>query len=106
MNPQNGLIGDAQMTELPQMEIDDTTLVEEKKMARYAKSSEYKRIKEHFEGRIKFYQNYLPDGREITDKNVAQIGEAWVVANTIIRELQNVLDTYEIALEAVKNASE
>ena len=105
MGPNNAIIGDAQMTELPQMVVDENELNEEKKMARYSKSSEYKRIKEHFEGRIKFYQNYLPDGREITDKNLTQIGESWVVANTVIRELQNVLDSYELAAEAVDGSS-
>ena len=102
MGPTNGIIGDAQMTELPQMVMDDNVLTEEKKMARYSKSSEYKRIKQHFEDRIAFYQNYLPDGRPIgSSSNMVEIGQSWVVANTIIQELQNVLDSYDIAAEAV-----
>ena len=102
---QNGIIGDAQMTDLPQMVVDENELNEEKKMARYSKSSEYKRIKNHFEERIAFYKTYLPDGREITSIDMAEAGQSWVVANTIIRELQNVLDSYELAAEAVNGDS-
>ena len=99
---QNGIIGDITGTELPQMVVDEKELTEEKKMARYSKTSEFKRIKQHFEERIAFYQKYLPDGREITSAaNMVETGQSWVVANTIIRELQNVLDSYELAAEVV-----
>lgn len=99
---QNGIIGDITGTELPQMVIDEKELTEEKKMARYSKTAEYKRIKQHFEERIEFYRKYLPDGREITSAaNMVETGQSWVVANAIIRELQTVLDSYDIAAEVV-----
>lgn len=98
---QNGIIGDITGADLPEMVIDEKELTDEKKMARYSKTTEYKRIEQHFKERIAFYKTYLPDGREITSVDMAEAGQSWVVANTIIRELQNVLDSYEIAAEVV-----
>lgn len=102
---QNGIIGDAQATELPEMVPDEASLHEEKKMARFSKSSEFKRIEQHFKERIAFYQQYLPDGRPISQVPAKDLEAMWIAANAIIGELQGVLDGYEIAAEAVKDVS-
>lgn len=86
------------------MEASEDLLVEEKKMAKYSRSAEFKRIQEHFNERIKFYQSKLPDGRDI---GVGQLPtpEEWVIANAIIAEFNLVIDMYERAAEAVKEAN-
>ena len=42
---QNGLIGDNYGIDLPQMEVDKQDLDEEKRMARFSKSKEFKKLK-------------------------------------------------------------
>lgn len=104
MQPQNVLIGDSTGVELPQMEASEDLLVEEKKMAKYSRSAEFKRIQDHFSERISFYQSKLPDGRDV---GVGQLPtpEEWVVANAIIAEFNLVINMYERAAEAVKDAN-
>lgn len=103
MEPQNIIIGDSTGFDLPQSEIDEETLVEEKKMAKFTRTGEYKRIAEWCEGRIAFYQTFLPDGREVgMDK--APTPEDWAVANRVIAELKALMNAYEIATAAVKDS--
>jgi hypothetical protein len=101
---QNAIIGDSTGTDLPKMEVDEKQLMEEKRMAQYAKSPEFQKIKLHFEERIKFYQNYLPDGRPIVGASQTDREGAWVIANAIIAELNAILGTYAQVTEAVENA--
>ena len=105
MQPKNALIGDATGVELPQMELTDNFLVEEKKMAKYSRSTEFKRIQEWCEGRIEFYQTKLPNGAEI-GLDVAPSTEDWRVANRVIGELRALLAQYEMAATAVKESHE
>ncbi len=100
---QNGIIGDAQSTELPELIPDENSLNEEKKMARFSKTSEFKRIEQHFKERIEFYKKYLPDGRLVASVPAKDLDGMWIAANAIIGELQGVLDGYEIAAEVVKD---
>lgn len=99
---QNGLIGDAFGTDLPIMREDVQMLVEERKMAKYSRSSEFKRIQEHCQERIAFYQTFLPNGAEI-GVDMVPTPEDWRVANRVIGELKLLMNMYEIAAEAVKN---
>jgi hypothetical protein len=102
---QNGIVGDSFGTDLPTTQVDNNSLLEEQKMARFSKTTEYKRLKEHLEERISFYQSYLPSGDAITLKqDTNQLGQNWLVANAIIAEFQAVLLAYENAKEVVKNA--
>lgn len=103
MGPSNGIVGDSFGLDLPESVMDEQSLNEEKKMARYSKSKEFKRLKEYMEARINFYQKYLPDGRPVaaTDNVTA---EDWRVANTVISEFKNVIDQYELAADVVKRA--
>lgn len=104
MQPSNGIMGDMTGVELPQMQVNKDVLTEEKKMAKYSRSSEFKRIQEWCEGRISFYQTYLPNGAEV-GLDVAPSAEDWRVANRVIGELRALMNSYEIASEAVKEAS-
>lgn len=105
MQPSNGIMGDMTGVELPQMQVNKDVLTEEKKMAKYSRSSEFKRIQEWCEGRIAFYQTYLPNGAEV-GLDVAPSAEDWRVANRVIGELKALMNSYRIASEAVKEASD
>lgn len=106
MGPNNAIIGDAQSIDLPQAQLDETGLNEERRMAKYSKTDEFKRIQKHFEERIKFYQTYLPDGRPVVNVPVNELGNKWLIANAIITEFEAVINIYEQATAAVEEASE
>lgn len=104
--PSNAVVGDLdQPTDLPVTNVPDEMLEEERKLAKYSRTAEFKRLKEYMEGRIKFFQTYLPDGRSVSslDPNV-NLSEQWRAANIVIAEFQNVLNQYEQAKEVVDNA--
>lgn len=77
-------------------------LANEKHMATFASSKEFERLREYFEGRIAFYQSYLPDGRSIAGE--VPTPEQWAIANAVIGEFKLVISSYLQAAEAVKNA--
>lgn len=98
MPEQHGIIGDQDFgTELPQMQVDADQLTEEKSMAKYAKSGEFQRIREHFNERVVFYQSFLPDGRPVAEATL----EDWKVANRIIAELNFIMAQYDNAKETL-----
>lgn len=99
MGAQNGIVGDDLGIELPEIKVPEQDLTAEKNMARFSKSEEFQKLKEHLEGRISFYQNFLPDGRAIGENIPSP--EQWVIANAIIGEFNAVLGAYEQAREAV-----
>jgi hypothetical protein len=101
--PQNAITGDDYATDIPVSQVDENELNEEKKAAKYARSHEYKKLKAHWESRIKFYQQYLPDGRPLTEVSPEQRNEMWVVANLVIGELKNAMNYYETSKEIVEN---
>lgn len=105
MQPQNGIVGDITGTELPIMEQQADQLAEERKMAKYSKTTEFKRIQDHFRERIEFYQKYLPNGTPIEGVPMAELAQNWAVANAIIKELNSVIDGYYLAAEVVKDAN-
>lgn len=110
------MIPDEFGTELPETRVEEEQLVNEKNMARFSKSKEFKALKEYMEARIDFFQQYLPDGNSInggldaTGKQVEHLDDAtiasyWRAANLVIGEFRRVLDEYERASEVVKNAT-
>lgn len=101
---QNGILDESSIIGPQETVVDEDILQEERKMATFAKSKEFERLKDHLESRIAFYKQYLPDGRALTDVDEAERGRMWLVATTIINEFDLVLSTYENALEAVKSA--
>lgn len=90
-------------TDLPVTQIDEQQLEREKGMARFSKTKEFKILADYIDSRIEFFKKYLPDGRPLTVENVSK--EDWVVANVVIGEFSSILDAYEKANEAVKNAT-
>jgi hypothetical protein len=98
---QFGIIGDNLGTDLPHMQPAEDTLKEEKKMAKYSRSAEFKKIQEWCEERISFYQAYLPNGMEV-GLDVQPSPEDWRVANRVIGEFKALLNGYEIAKDIVK----
>lgn len=102
--PDNIIMGEATGIDLPQAEVEDTTLREEKKLAKYSRTAEFKRIQAHCEERIAFYQTQLPNGAEIGLEVVPSV-EDWRVANRVIGEFKLLMNIYETAAEAVKDAT-
>lgn len=105
MGPQNGLIGDSSPVELPETQIDDTQFNEMQKTARFSKSKEYQDLKRYLEGRIEFYQQYLPNGQAIGAAKPEDIPGAWVAANVIVGEMRAIMAVYEQAAEFIKDES-
>lgn len=103
MGPANGIMGDNYGIDIPQVNVDKSQLDEEKAMARFSKSKEFKKLKEMMEARMEFYQKALPDGRPITAVDTAERAQMWVVANAVIGEFNLLLDAYENAKEVTKN---
>lgn len=100
-----GIIGDAYPTELPVTDVPTQDLTEEKKMAKFSKTAEFKRLKTHMEERIAYYQTFLPSGKSVLEaEDVTKLGQNWLVAQAIVTELQAIIDAYELANETVKNA--
>lgn len=101
MAQQHGIIGEDFGTELPVTNQDEAILLEEQKLARFSKTKEYRRLKEHLEQRIEYYQTYLPTGESVAGANPEKLGLNWAVANAIIAEFNAVISAYEGAREAV-----
>lgn len=103
MQAQNGIIGDENYgTELPEIQMDRESLLEEARMAKFSRTKEFKKLKEYAEGRIAFYQSNLPDGRPVKGSTVT--GEDWRIANSIIGEFKALLGAYEGAAEGLEHA--
>ena len=102
MGAQNGVVGDSFSVEVPEMVVDQETLAEERKMAKYSKTAEFERIKRYMEGRILHYQSALPDGRPLTEVNDQERAEMWVIANAVIGEFKSFLAEFELARDAVE----
>ncbi len=91
---------------VPEPVLPEEELVFEKKLAKFAKSDNFKILKEHLESRKRFYQRFLPGGMAIADATNEERGWRWLAANTIIEELDTIIFTYESAAEAVRDAGE
>lgn len=100
---QNGIIGDSAGIDLPQAVVDNNQFQEEKMMAAFSRTDEFKRLKQHLEERIKFYETYLPSGSPAgtTELSNEKLGENWKVANQVITEFRAVISAYEIANEVL-----
>ncbi len=104
--PQNVIAGDEDYgTSLPQTQVDETNLNIVKNLAKFSKTKEFSKLKEHLENRIAFYQGNLPDGRPINTVKVSDIDGMWMISNAVIGEMKAIIDIYEMAAEEVKNAT-
>lgn len=98
---QNAIVGELdEPTRIPETQVPEQSLEEERKLAKYSQSQEFKRLQKFLEARIQFYQGFLPDGRPIDATPVKS--EDWRVANAIIKEFNLVLSEYENARQVVK----
>ena len=102
---QNAITGDiADITELPVTQVSDQDLQNEKNMAKFSKTKEFRVLKEHIESRIKFFQTQMPDGTSTIMQPVEDLIAHWKVANLVIGEFQAILDAYENAKKVVDDA--
>jgi len=99
MDSNFGIIGDQQITDLPQVDNSqqDLAQVEVRGKAKYSRSKEFQELKAHMETRIEFYQKFLPDGRPVATIDQEEAAKHWPHANIIIAELQQVIDMYQSA---------
>ena len=98
--------GDSFGTDLPKTQISEDLLTQEKNLAKYSRSREFQALKEYLEARIKFFAEFLPDGKEVRWEASAEMGLKWIVANNVINEFKAVLNRYEQAAEVVKKVEE
>lgn len=108
MGPANGIVGDGNFgIDLPEVEKTDE-LAELRRVAKFAKSKEWKELKKHLESRIEFYQQYLPDGRNplaLSPESKIALGNDWLIANGIIGEFKTLINLHEQAVEMLKDAA-
>ncbi len=103
--PQNVVLGDVgDAVELPVTKVSDQDLQNERNMARFSKTKEYKVLKEHIENRIKFFQLSLPNGKPVVNAPYEQLVNDWKVANLVIGEFQAIIDAYENAQNVVNES--
>lgn len=118
--PQNAVMGEQDApTNVPVTQVPEEVLAEEKKLAKYSQTAEFKRLKEFMENRVKFYQRYFPNGSMVEGdpKNdrpgvinmpagITQemMNVYWMAACIVTKEFENVLNEYAQAQEVVKNA--
>lgn len=108
MRPQNGLMGDLDSSiDLPQINLPEDQLIEERRAAKFSRTAEFARLKEDLLNKVRYYQTFLPDGRIVgqTGVDLADLGANWVIASTIIAEFQGIIARYEMANEVVKDAA-
>lgn len=104
MPAEHGIVGEDYGIDLPETNQDEALLIEEQKLAKFSKTREYRRLKEHLEQRIDYYQTFLPSGEPIAGVKPEELAKSWLVANAIIAEFRAVIATYEGAREVVSDA--
>lgn len=100
----NGIIDESTIALPQETGVDEESLKLEKRMAKFAKSSEFKLLKDHLLSRIEFYQEFYPDGRQVNQD--IPTPEQWVIANAIIGEFKLIIGSFEQAAEVVKDAQQ
>jgi hypothetical protein len=105
--PQNVPMGDiSDISTLPSTQLPPELLLEEKQLARFSKTREFKKLKDYLEGRITFFQNNFPDGTPIAKETDHQkIVDYWRATNIVVGEFKALLDVYENANQVVKDES-
>jgi hypothetical protein len=101
---QNAVVGDQDLpTVLPETQVPEEVLTEEKKMAKYSQSTEFKRLREFIEDRIKYFQRYYPNGQQVQDLPADERAAYWQAACVIVKEFEGILTAYDQARETVKD---
>lgn len=91
-------------TELPQTQVPEEVMTDERKMAKYSQTAEYQRLSKFIEDRIKFFQKYYPSGQRVQDLPESERSAYWQAACIVVDELEGILTAYDQAREAVKGA--
>jgi len=101
------MTGDTFGTDLPKTQISEELLTEEKNLAKYSKSKEFKEIREYWENRKTFFMSYTPSGSEIRfqvpNDDIAQM---WVLANNMINEINAFLSRYDNAVDVMEQVND
>jgi len=101
---QNGILDERPFT-LPEASgVDKQALAEEKRRAKFAKSAEFKELKQYLESRIDFYKKFFPNGVSVSDR--VPTPAEWHAATIVTAELELIILSFEQAAEAVKDDAE
>lgn len=108
MGPQNGIVGDDNFgTDIPQTQVPDVTTDNETvAAANFNNSTEFDRLKTNMQARIEYWQKYLPGGTPADQLNHDERAWRWLAADSVITELRAIMDAYQGAADAVKEANE
>lgn len=104
MASQHGIVGDDNFgTDLPQTTVNEDVLEPSvQRAADFARSGEYKRLKEAMESRIEYWQAYTPGADNpvmYRDLNNDERGWRSLVADVLISEFRSIFAAYEQAIE-------
>lgn len=102
--PVNAIMGDDFVTDLPVIDVPQSELAEERRKAKFSRTAEFKKLKEHLEERIRFYQGFLPGNTPVVAVAEEERGKYWAVADLVVAELKGVISAYENAAEVVREA--
>ena len=101
--PTNGIMGDEDYgTSLPQSEVNNDALAEPRKAAKFSRTAEFKRLRDHIEAKIAHYQANMPDGTPVVLAKQEEAISQWKIANVVIAEFKEILDYYDKSAELVK----
>lgn len=107
--PANGIIGsDAGYgLDLPETQPDEADISQERAMARFSKTAEFKALKATIEQRITYFKRYMPSSRhdDLAFRDMPNEERGWraLAADVIIEELTNIISAYEMANEVVRD---
>jgi hypothetical protein len=84
--PSNSVMGtsDSTIFSIPEPVIDTS---DEKSTAKFARSKLWKQQKEYLQSRIDYWQHFLPSGEPINTLPQEQRETAWIIADNVIREI-------------------
>lgn len=89
-------------TSLPETQVDNDALAEPRKAAKFSRTAEFKRLRDHIEAKIVHYQSNMPDGTPIPLAKQEEAVRQWQIATIVIGEFKEILNYYEQASELVK----
>lgn len=108
MGPQNALIGDDNYgTTLPETQLaPQQDISAERKMARFSKTAEFKKLKQVLEARMDHYRQFAPGTNYIGYRDLpnSERGYRSLVADIVIEEFQGLINAYEQAIQIVNEA--
>lgn len=107
MGPKNAVMGDSTNygTDLPNTEVPDEQMAELQKSAKFSKTKEFQVLKDHLEGRVAYYQSFLPGNVPAENVPDDERGKYWAIANILIAEFRGIINSYEQAAQEIKDAA-